>query len=36
VLNVIRSDIANRPLTERLLEVHGRAFVRFVGLFCAN
>jgi hypothetical protein len=36
VLNVIRRDIANRPLAKRLLKVRGRTFVRFVGLFCAD
>jgi hypothetical protein len=33
VFNVIRTDVANGPLTKRLLEVQGRTSIRFVRLF---
>lgn len=36
VLDVIRGDVTDRPLTKRLLEVQGRALVCLVGLLCPN
>jgi hypothetical protein len=33
VFNVIRTDVANGPLTKRLLEVQGRTSIRFVVSF---
>ena len=36
VLNLVRRDVANRPLTKRRPKVQGSALIRLMGLLCTD